>query len=235
MLSEIDKDARAIAVLQQEVRELREQCFSNVHCIITLEEEMCFLKARQMKDYTQLMTMSTHQNESLCQQETSLGKLRQIWQNHAKRLCMDRIGLPATEPYVVDAVTGEKVRMLPLKGCPNVFILQAKGVREYESVQTKTFYSERPCWVISIKHWFHHFGPVKNFIEEQALEDRSIVKSFLFEHMENLNVELPKSYDIEYAVCAFKKLLPSYNVYRMDIDSPYLIDAFQPTLIEFVS
>jgi hypothetical protein len=242
MLSEIDKDAQAIAVLQQEVRELREQCFSNVHCIITLEEEMCFLKARLMKDYTQLMTMSTHQNESLCQQETSLGKLRQIWQNHAKRLCIDRIGLPATEPYVVDAVTGEKVRLLPLKECPNVFILQAKGVREYESVQTKTFYSERPCWVISIKHWTSLInGPIENFLAEQAVEDRPIVKSFLFEHMENINIETAKSHGVEYSVCAFKKLLPSYNVYRIVMDShcarspPHFITAFQPTLIEFVS
>jgi hypothetical protein len=252
MLREIDKDARAIAVLQQEVRELREQCVSNVHCIVALEEEIRILKAQQTKDYTHLMSMSTHQTESLGQQETGLAKLEQKWQDYAKRstafeketrLCIDRIVSPATEPFVVDAVTGEKVRLLPLKGCPNIFILQAKGVHDYSPhlLMKNPFYSERPCWVISIKHWTSLLGSIENFLAEQAVEDRSIVKSFLFEHMENINVEKAKSYYVEYSVCAFKKLLPSYNVYRIAKDSqflvcpPPLIDAFQPTLIEFVS
>ena len=260
MLSEIVKDARAIAALQKEVQELREKGVSNMRCIVALDEEMRLLKAQQTKDYTHLVSMSTHQTESQGQQETILLALRKEVQDQTKRstvfeketrVCLDRIVSPAIKPFVVDAVTGEKVLLLPLEGCPNVFILQAKAVKHTMSYRSthplakQNFYSERPCWVISINHWYSTLGPFEDWVSEHKIDIRPTVRSFLFKNMETMSVETATDFllttygirDGKFAACVIRKFVTPYNFFQIFHDygicAP-LMDAFQPTLIEFV-
>ena len=163
MLSEIGKDARDVAALQQEVLELRRQCVLNTRCIVALEEETRLLRAQQTKDYTQIMSLGTHQTETLSQQETSLATLQKDVrgvQEQTLRLTaldkdtrarLERMVLPAFEPVVINFATGEKKRLPPLEGCPNVFVLQAEslGKSMFHYVPRKNkFYSERPFWKI---------------------------------------------------------------------------------------
>ena len=264
MLSEIDKDARAIAALQKEVLELREQCVSNVRCIVALEEETRLLKAQQTKDYTQIMILGTHQTETFSEQERSLATLQKDVrgvQEQTLRLTaldkdtrarLERMVLPAFEPVVINAVTGEKVRLPPLEGCPNVFVLQAEGVRvtgEYSThpMMKNTFYMERPCWIISIQHV--DAVSEQNFIADQAIEHRLTVRTFLSEHTKSVNAD-----DIallrqvgrvnDFTPCVSKKMVLPYSIFRRPHDSHMVIlgrnhsrnviDAFQPALIEFL-
>jgi len=248
MLSEIDKDARAIAALQQEVRELREQCVSNMHCIVALEEEIRFLKAQQTKDYTQLMSISTHQTESLGQQETGLAKLRQELQDQTKRstafeketrVCLDRIVSPATERFLTGFITGEKTRLVSLCGSSNIFVLQVKGFtqtilsqQEDLNIAANVFFSEKSCWIISVHH------VVKNGIKASGfkLEDRELLTTFLLDHMVHRND--PAN---QYEVYFYKRFIPAFS--HVQVCSEFFSGGFrmtgyptyQPTLIEFVS
>ena len=261
MLSEIDKDARDIAALQQEVRELREQCVTNLRCIVALEEETRLLKAQQTKDYTQLMSLGTRQTETLSRQETTLSTLQKDVrgvQEQTLRLTvldkdtrarLERMVLPAFEPVVINAVTGEKVRLPPLEGCPNVFVLQSEGVRvtgEYSThpMMKNTFYSERPCWVISIKHV--NADSQESFIADQAIEHRTTVRTFLSEHTESLNADdiaFMRQMCLKFTPCVSKTLVPPYSIFRKQHDSvtlsygrgiSFIFNTYQPTLIEFV-
>ena len=256
MLSEIDKDARDIAALQQEVRELREQCVTNLRCIVALEEETRLLKAQQTKDYTQLMSLGTRQTETLSRQETTLSTLQKDVrgvQEQTLRLTvldkdtrarLERMVLPAFEPVVINAVTGEKVRLPPLEGCPNVFVLQAESVVidgyffDYPEWKNK-FYSERPFWKISITH--EQETLIKHFTEEQGIEDRTSVKTFLFEHIDRKPCGEWKP--LEWKPCVSKQLVPPFSVFRKQHDSvtlsygrgiSFIFNTYQPTLIEFV-
>ena len=261
MLSEIDKDARDIAALQQEVLELRRQCVSNVRCIVALEEETRLLRAQQTKDYTQIMSLGTHQTETLSQQETSLAALKNDVRGVQEqtlfltaldkdtRARLERMVLPAFEPFVVDANTGEKVRLPPLEGCPNVFVLQSEGVRvlgdySMHPMMKNIFYSERACWVISINHV--DAVSEQNFIADQAIEHRLTVRTFLFEHSKSVNADgiaVMQQKRLKVMPYVSKKLVPPYSIFRKQHDSAELnwgsyghdvINAFQPTLIEFL-
>jgi len=259
MLSEIDKDARAIAALQKEVHELREQCVTNLRCIVALEEETRLLKAQQTKDYTHLMSINTHQTEDLGQQETSLLALRKEvrgLQEETMRMSahvrerLDRMVSTAFKPVLIDAHTGEKVRLTPLEGCPNVFVLQAKALRipldfsmgDDHPMRKNIYYSERPCWIISLEHVQSSIsGSVERYMEDNTIEHRTTVKTFLFQHkdMESEKFVTP-SQDQKFTLCVRKKMVPSYSVFRRPFDNTmngYMMPighAFQPTLIEFV-
>ena len=60
MLAEIDKDARDIKLLQEQVAELQKHCSTHLRCIIALEDENRTLKTQQRRDFARLLQITDH-------------------------------------------------------------------------------------------------------------------------------------------------------------------------------
>ena len=237
MFQEIDKDARHIEELQQEVFELKERCSSNFRCVVALEEETRYIKSQQTKDYTHIMglednkaiILSDHERSLIIlQKDVSILKDQLIYFNKVLKdivSTVDKIkpnSLPKNELSLVEKITGIKKLLLPMHRCPNIWVLQAKAFITQE-LQRKEYFCESACWLISVQH-VQHETPFH-------MEDRAIVRTYLSDNMQHRN---------GWKSCYFKTLVPAFTpiaVYheQTDDENGVITNVLQPTLIEFYS